>query len=120
VQTGLLARRARFLPLLAHAIVAFREREMSGARALVIVAGAIHDRCGLANVAEIAGVKCDAVARPRTPHDRKTCFDAAVYDHMRILLTELQRVRGEGGDVALRIGHHIFAGERVARLMRGI
>jgi DNA polymerase-3 subunit epsilon len=120
VQTGVLARRARFLPLLAHAIVAFREREMSGARALVIAAGAIHDRCDLANVAEIAGIAHDAVARPRAPHDRKTCFDAAVYDRMRILLTELQRVRSEGGDVALRIGHHVFAGERVARLMRGI
>jgi hypothetical protein len=39
---------------------------------------------------------------------------------MRILLTELHRVRTEGGDVALRIGHHVFAPERVARLMRGI
>jgi hypothetical protein len=86
----------------------------------VIAAGAIHDRCDLANVAEIAGIARDAVAPPRAPHDRQTCFDAAVYDRMRILLTELQRVRSEGGDVALRIGHHVFAPERVARLMRGI
>ena len=120
VQTGLLARRARFLPLLAHAIVAFREREMSGARALVIAAGAIHDRCDLANVAEIAGMTRFPDAPPHAPRDRQTCFDAAVYDRMRILLTELQRVRSEGGDVALRIGHHVFAPERVARLMRGI
>jgi hypothetical protein len=120
VQTGLLRRRARFLRLLAHAIVAFRERGMSGARALVIAGGVVRDRCDLASVAEIAGVAGDAAAPARAPYDRQTCFVAAVYDRMRILLTELQRVRSEGGDVALRIGHHVFAPERVARLMRGI
>jgi len=117
VQTGLLARRARFLRLLAHAIVAFRERDMLGARALVIAAGVIHDRRDLPNVAEIAHIAHLPFAWPR---DRQACFDAAVYDRMRILLTELHRVRSEGGDVALRIGHHVFAPERVARLMRGI
>jgi len=120
VQTGLLLRRSRFLRLIANASVAFRERDMSGARALVIAAGVIHDRCDLPSVAEIASVARLPAVPSREPRDRQACFDAAVYDRMRILLTELHRVRSEGGDVALRIGHHVFAPERVARLMRGI
>lgn len=117
VQTGLLVRRSRFLRLLAHAIVAFRERQASTARALVIAAGVIQERRDLETVADIA--RLDAPP-PAAGHERQACFDAATYDRLRILLTELARVRGEGGDVALRVGHHFFGPERVARLMRGI
>ncbi len=118
VQTGLLVRRSRFLRLLAHAIVAFRERDTSTARALAIAAGVIQERHDLETVADIA--RLDTPPPPPPRHERQACFDAAVYDRMRIMLTELSRVRGEGGEVALRVGHHIFAGERIARLMRGI
>ncbi len=115
VQTGLLVRRARFLSLLADATVGFREPETTGARALVISAGQIRDRHDLDAATAIARRPAGS---PRARLDRQACFDATVYDRLRVLLTELHRVRSEGGDVALRIGHHVFGPEHVARLMR--
>jgi len=114
VQTGLLRRRARFLCLLADAIVAFRERDMTVARGLVIAAGQIRERCELADVMTIARWPSPP-ARPH--HQRQACFDAAGYDRLRVLLTEIHRVQDEGGQAALRVGGHTFAPERLARLM---
>ncbi len=117
VQSGLLMRRARFLCLLAEATVGFREREMTGARGLVISGGEIRERLeieDLTNIARRPGLP------PRTRHERQSCFDAAVYDRLRVLVTELQRVRAEGGEVALRIGAHTFPPHRIPALMRTI
>ena len=51
------------------------------------------------------------------PRDRRACFDAAVYDRLRVLTTELRRVQDEGGETALRVGAHTFGPDRLARLM---
>jgi hypothetical protein len=37
-----------------------------------------------------------------------------------ILLTEIRRVQNDGGEVALRIGSHSYAPQRLASLMRTI
>jgi DNA polymerase III subunit epsilon len=117
VQTGLLMRRARFLCLLAEAAVAFRERDMTKARGLLISAGEIRERRELDDVMTIALGPC----RPaRTHRERQACFDATVYDRLRVLATELHRVADEGGEAALRIGAHTFTPERLARLMQMI
>jgi DNA polymerase-3 subunit epsilon len=118
VQTGLLMRRARVLCLLADATVAFRERKMAAARVLMISGGVVHERRALDE-----GVMTIATwpAAPTTTHQqRQACFDAAVYDRLRVLSTELRRVRDEGGEVALRIGRHTMGPDRVTRLMRSI
>ena len=114
VQTGLLVRRARFLCWLAEATVAFRERDMTTARGLVICAGDIRERRELEHVMAIGDWP-----RPGCPthHERQACFDASVYDRMRVLLTEIHRVQDEGGEAALRVGAHAFTPERLARLM---
>ncbi len=117
VQTGLLVRRTRFLRLLADAMVGFREPAATGARGLTISAGTIGDRCDLGAAIDIARLPSPP---SRARRDRQDCFDATVYDRLRVLLTELHRVRSEGGDVALRIGHHVYGPERIARLMRAI
>jgi hypothetical protein len=57
---------------------------------------------------------------PGTYAERRSCFDAAIYDRLRVLLTELRRILDEGGDVALRIGRRTFAAERLATLMYGV
>ena len=119
VQTGLLVRRARFLCLLVDAIVAFREREMPAARVLVIAAGEIRERRELDDVMAIARWS-DVPPRARTHQERQACFDATVYDRLRVLVTELHRVQSEAGEAALRLGPHTFAPDRLARLMRTI
>ena len=113
-QTGLLMRRTRLLCLLADATVAFRERAMPAARALVIDAGDIRERHDVDAVMTVAAWPARA---PRARDDRQACFDAASYDRLRILITELRRVQDEGGDTAMRIGGHTFAPDRLARMM---
>jgi DNA polymerase III subunit epsilon len=114
VQSGLLVRRTGLLCLLAEATVAFREHNMPAARVLMIDAGEIRERCDADDVMGLARWP----GRPvRTRHRRQSCFNAAVYDRLRVLVTELRRVRDEGGETALRVGHHTFGPEHLARIM---
>ncbi len=117
VQSGLLVRRARFLCLLTDATLVFQERAMQSARRLVISSARIVESDDVISVTDLASVQ------PRTPNslaDRRRTFDAAAYDRLRVVLTELCRIREEGGQMALIVGRHVFAGERMARLMLGI
>jgi DNA polymerase III subunit epsilon len=115
VQTGLLLRRARWLILLADATIGFRERNMTTARALVISRGEIVERCELESVDAVHALP---VRRPSARRSRLSSFDAAVYDRLRVLATEMRRVQEEGGEVIVRTGTHTFAGERLVRLTR--
>jgi hypothetical protein len=45
---------------------------------------------------------------------------AAAYDRLRVLATELRRVLDEGGEVAVRLGQHLFVGPRFAQLTRAV
>jgi len=117
VQSGLLVRRARFLCLLAGATVAFRERGSGAARCIGLSRGDLCDRRELANVSAVAELP---VRRPGTLYERQRCFDAAIYDRLRVLLTELRRIVDEGGEVTLCVGRRTFAAERLGALMAGI
>ncbi|MDB4990975.1 MAG: uvrC 1 [Myxococcaceae bacterium] len=117
IQSGLLQRRARFLCLLADADVAYRELDMERARALCIAGCDIASRHDLASVDELARLP----ARwPGSLQQRQRSFDAAGYDRLRVLATELRRVRDDGGEVALRIGLHLSLGEQLDRLLRAL
>jgi DNA polymerase-3 subunit epsilon len=114
---ALLVRRARFLGLLTHADVAFREPTMRAARGLVLEAGRVIERCDLASVAELRTLP----ARRMPPRaQRRACFDAPGYDRMRVLATELTRIHAEGGEVALRFGARVLEAESVARVLRWV
>jgi DNA polymerase-3 subunit epsilon len=117
VQTGLLVRRARFLCLLADASVAYTERGMQGARVLVLSGGEIVERQELPSVLSVSDLP---PRRARTLEQRQSTFDAASYDRLRVLLTELNRVREDGGRIALRIEKHVLEPERLSQLMRAI
>jgi len=117
VQTGLLMRRARWLCLLADSTIAFRERDMKTARVLVISAGEIVERHELESVRAIETL---AARRPKILRSRQSCFDAAVYDRMRVLATEIRRVQDEAGEVTLRIGAHTLGAERLNQLTRAV
>jgi DNA polymerase-3 subunit epsilon len=117
IQAGLLVRRARWLCVLADADVAFREPRMTSARALAVARGELLARRDLAEIQDVAKL----AVRPVSPlRLRQVAFDAARYDRMRVLATELSRVHAEGGQVAVRIGAHLLAGERLARLLRTV
>jgi DNA polymerase-3 subunit epsilon len=117
VQTGLLLRRARFLCLLVDSSVAFREREGRSARGLVVAGGEIVEREELTRVDDVVRL---GRTRPRSFADRQRVFDGAVYDRLRTLLTELQRIRDERGEIALRVGAHICSGRRLSDWMKTV
>jgi hypothetical protein len=117
VQTGLLLRRARFLCLLVDSSVAFREREQGVTRGLVVSGGEIVERNELTSVHDVARL---GLARPRSFAERQRAFDGAVYDRLRTLLTELQRIRDERGEIALSVGAHVCAGERLSDWMKTV
>ena len=117
VQGGLSVRRARWLRLLADCSMAYRERDMPGLRVLHIELGRIAPPEALASVAALRELPLRA-ARSRLARQR--CFDAATYDRLRVLATELARVQQEGGELALRIGRHVYDHARLTRLLQGV
>lgn len=115
IQGDLLMRRARWLSLLAHADVAFRERAMARARVLILEGGRIVERREL-----LGDLRALPVRRWPPSHARRACFDATAYDRARVLATELNRVHAEDGEVAVRLGARVLEGARLARLLRWI
>lgn len=61
-----------------------------------------------------------SMGEPASRAQRLAAFDVAAYDRLRVLLTELHRIREEGGEVALRIGQHGFSRERLDALLRPV
>jgi hypothetical protein len=115
VQAGLLERRARWLCMLAESEVCFREKGMARPRAFSIVGGEIISRCELSSVTELSSETNHRLGSRRA---RQEGFDAARYDRLRVLATELARVQQEGGELSIRWGHRTFSGARLAQLMR--
>jgi DNA polymerase-3 subunit epsilon len=106
VQCGLLVRRARALGLLVDAEIAFREPSSEKVRLITLSGGRVVDRCELASLSSLGERlprRCSGAM------ERKRAFDAATYDRLRVLLTELHRVVAEGGEVALGIGRRYLA-----------
>jgi hypothetical protein len=117
VGTGLLVRRSRWLCVLADATIAFHEHGAAEARLLVLSLGEVIERRALERVGAVSELPA---RRPRGLAERRASFSVGAYDRLRILSTELRRIQDEGGDVAVRIGTHTFAGERLAQLTRSV
>jgi hypothetical protein len=117
VQAGLILRRARYLALLAHADVLYREGKMTRGRALILGDGIVRERHELAHEFGFSQIP---VRRTPALEARKAALDIAAYDRLRVLATELKRVVDEGGEVAVRIAQHTFSGDRFVRLTREV
>lgn len=121
VNAGLVLRRARLLRLLADCTLGYRERGMTHARAIVIARAEIVERIDLpleaARPLSLVPLPARAAA---SLAERRRCFDAASYDRLRVLITEIRRVEQEGGELALRIGRHHFEHARVLSLLRTV
>lgn len=113
VHQGLLVRRAPWLVLLADAAIAFRERG-ADVRLLVFSENTVVERATLASVDDL---RKQGRRRVRPRHERRATFDAAAYDRLRVLVTELRRVLDEGGEAAVRVGDHVLDTGTLARLL---
>src|SRR5207248_10726196 len=99
--------------LLADASVAFREPGEDRFRLLVVNGGQIVER---GDLDDPRTMRQRGSARPW--QRRQASIDVAGYDRLRVLATELARVRGEGGSILLRMGDRLI-GERGAALLVG-
>jgi DNA polymerase III subunit epsilon len=114
--SALLLRRARWLCLLADGAVCFREAGADKRRLLIHCAG----QPVLSRDAD-EGEAIPAPEPARRWRERQGCFDAARYDRVRVLATELKRVVAEGGEVAVRLdARRTLEGERLGRLLRWV
>jgi hypothetical protein len=119
VNSGLVLRRARLLRLLSDCTLGYRERGMAQARALVIARADIVERLDLPLETGVSLAQLPARASASLA-ERRRCFDAASYDRLRVLITEIRRVEQEGGELALRIGRHHWDHARVLSLLRAV
>ena len=103
VAEGLLVRRARLLALLTDAHVAFLEARSSRARLLILAGGEIIHRQDVVSARAMPPPQEIVPARS----ERLASFDAARYDRLRVLGTELRRVVEQGGEVTVRVGRHL-------------
>jgi hypothetical protein len=121
VNGGLVLRRARLLRLLADCTLGYREPGMTQARALIIERADIIERVDLPLENKVALSLTTLPARPAlSASERRRCFDAASYDRLRVLATEIRRVEQEGGELALRIGKHHWTHPQVLALLRAV
>ncbi|MET0384512.1 MAG: GIY-YIG nuclease family protein [Polyangiales bacterium] len=116
ISGGLLVRRAALLRLLADCEIAYREASMTSARSLVVVRGQL----AASDLARVDQLRELPRRSKLSAAERRACFDAATYDRLRVLTTELLRVLQEGGEVALRVGGHVFEGQRLRGLFGAI
>ena len=106
-------RRAAWLCRLANSSVAYREPGAATARYLLVTGAALADSGELQ-----LGTTLTA-PESQTKAATQRAFDAARYDSLRILTTELKRILRDGGEVKIRLSRqHVFEGERLARLLR--
>lgn len=99
---GVLVRRAHALALLSHATITFVEPRSTSPRLLVVRGGEIVEQSAAAGLEPPRGEQ----ARPPSRRARQACFDAARYDRLRVLATELRRIVDQGGEVRVGLGAH--------------
>jgi DNA polymerase III subunit epsilon len=96
---GQLVRRARWLVLLSEASLVFREPDGDSFRLLVVERGRIREQRDIVDPLELP-----ARGAPPPWRVRQAAIDAAGYDRLRVLATELARIRTDGGSVLVGIG----------------
>jgi DNA polymerase III epsilon subunit-like protein len=106
-------RRSSWLCLLAESSVAYREAGAVSGRYLRITGAEISDAGDLE-----AGTTLPAPTRPPR-RELQAAFDAARYDSLRILTTELKRILKSGGEAKVRLSRsRLLQGAALERLLR--
>jgi DNA polymerase-3 subunit epsilon len=106
-------RRASWLCLLAESSVSYREPGANVKRFLVV-----HE-ARLAEAGDLPPGAALPVPLRRPTSELQRCFDAARYDSLRILTTELKRILRDGGEVVVRLSRtRQLTDGALARLLR--
>ena len=118
VHAGQLIRRARWLCLLQEATIAWEAERVPDLRhALIFEKGAPAEYSVLTDGQSVpipSGFQ-------KSPASRRSHFDLATYDRLRVLTTELRRLVKEDRWVAIRTGPSVTLGRKqIARLLRWI
>jgi DNA polymerase-3 subunit epsilon len=95
-------RRARWLVRLSECSLAWAEPRAQRLRLLVIGGGEVVARADL----ELGAPVPVPPGHARTLAQRRTVFDVATFDRLRVLTTELRRLADEAAAVELRLGPH--------------
>ncbi|MDF3072130.1 MAG: uvrC 1, partial [Polyangiaceae bacterium] len=106
-------RRAAWLCLVANSSIVYREPGAAGARFLTIRAAE------LAVAGDLAADSHLPVPERDSRRETQRAFDAARYDWLRILTTELKRILRDGGEVKVRLSRtRVLSGAALARVLR--
>jgi DNA polymerase-3 subunit epsilon len=106
-------RRASWLCLLAESSVSYREPGAETTRFLIVCDAQLAESGDL----PIAAALPVPIRRPA--RELRLCFDAARYDSLRILTTELKRILRDGGQVRVRLSRtRQLSGATLARVLR--
>lgn len=108
-----LLRRASWLCRLANSNVSYREPGRDQTRFLLLHGAELLEAGDLTSEASLPAPRRQSV------RDAQLCFDAARYDSLRILSTELKRILRDGGDVSVRLSpFRTLRGAALARVLR--
>jgi DNA polymerase-3 subunit epsilon len=106
-------RRASWLCLLAESSVSYREPGTEVTRFLVVREARLAESGDLPSGAALP------VPARRAARELQRCFDAAHYDSLRILTTELKRILRDGGQVCVRLSRtRQLSDTALARVLR--
>lgn len=118
MHAGHLMRRARWLTLLADAVVAWRARAKEGGiHALVLDGGRVAECRQLDHMASLPG----SPGFGRQWRAKQSLLDLQAYDRLRVLTTELRRLTAEQRLVCVRLGRDVYLRVRqIDRLLRWV
>jgi hypothetical protein len=106
-------RRAGWLCLLSDSAVYFREPRAEKGRLLLV------ERARIGEAREMAECLLPTPSRRPSHQARLLAFDAARYDELRILTTELKRIQRDGGEVLVRLSAtRLLDGARLRNILR--
>jgi DNA polymerase III epsilon subunit-like protein len=106
-------RRAAWLCRLASSVVTYREPGASTTRFLVL------EEAGMVAAGDLEDSAALPVPKLRARLVTQQAFDAARYDALRILSTELKRIQRDGGTVAVRLSRsRTLTGSALAAVLR--
>jgi hypothetical protein len=106
-------RRASWLCRLASSSVSYREPGSGVTRFLLLHGAELIEAGDLAAEASLPAPRAQSV------RDAQLCFNAARYDSLRILSTELKRILRDGGDVTVRLSpSRTLRAAALARVLR--